>query len=76
MAMSAGMTEDEMRMGVSGVIIPDLQENKEALSQESDSTWSLYRSGERIVQLNIGRGQMAYQPELESIIEPAFINKM
>lgn len=73
MAVSEGMTFEEMNEGINGIHQLDRMENIKAMQKSSETT-SLYGSGAIISDFYLKRGQLSKLPDLEEIIEPRFVN--
>lgn len=72
MARAEGITPEEMASGINGVHLPDLEENREAMTT-SDKEISLLRAFGAITDFYITSGQISQKQDVRKIIEPHFV---
>lgn len=75
MAKVEKMPEKEMRYALDVLYQPDLKGQLKGM-QDSNDLKSLYRSGRIIVDFYFKKGQLSEFINLDSIIDPQFINKL
>ncbi|MEO5374428.1 MAG: ABC transporter substrate-binding protein [Alphaproteobacteria bacterium] len=70
-AKAFSMSTDELASGLSEVLQPDRQATLSAMTR-SESPYSLYASGEFIIQFLLSRGQLQKIPNLDDVIDARF----
>lgn len=75
MSRSEGIPIKELQEGINGVHHVDLEGNIQAM-RRSQATTSLYNSGEAIINFFINRCQLSKRLDLDTIIEPTFVNRI
>lgn len=75
MARNVGISLDEMKRGINGACLLDLNENIKAM-EDSNSKDSLYTLGKYIIDFYFNRGQLSQVPGIDNIIELKFVNNI
>ena len=74
MAKASGLSAAEIDGGMKDLHLPDLRENSAALGGRGGA--SLYSSGVVISEFYLARGQLTRLPDLDALIEPAFVREL
>jgi len=74
MAEAENVSVESMAAGLEGVFVTDFYENTKIMNPSSDPT--LKNIIDEIGEFYFDRGQIAYKPEFNEIIEPRFVNEL